>query len=268
MPAPRLGPALSATLCTPDLDTTVAAWRDNLHHEPVLAGTVEPERADAFGEPQLVGRRTVWLANAVGEPWLEVIESPGGERLDPFRYYGWYSLEINVSNVDGLRDTLDGNAFHIIGEPANLDVSDQIRAMQMIGTAGEVIYLSEIKSPVPPFELPTARSTVDRLFICVLFTEDRERTLAMYSELSGNTGHTFDTRITVINQAHDLAPDARHPVAALQLAGRNLLEIDQLSGLVPRPAPTGLPVGIAAIAFEVDRLPGDATHRRIRQGPH
>jgi len=56
----------------------------------------------------------------------------------------------------------------------------------------------------------------------------------------------------VLNRAHDLAPDTRHPVATIQLNGRNLIEVDEFPGLIPpQIANCGLPAGISMISFAV-----------------
>ena len=110
-----------------------------------------------------------WLANELDEPWLRLIEIKGIRNCRPVpaqwmdvagdqRFMMWMPCDPGWTE----------SPFQIIGEPANLDVSDDIRAMQVIGPAGEVLYLTEIKAVVPPFELPFARCTVDRLFIPVL----------------------------------------------------------------------------------------------------
>jgi hypothetical protein len=129
-------------------------------------------------------------------------------------------------------------------------MSDAIRAMQVVGPSGEVLYLTEVKREVPPFDLPFARCSVDRLFIPVMTCPDREAALVHYEDLSGNEGLRFDTRITVISAALGLDREHRHPVATLQLRGSTLIEIDQVPGL--RPAPFGgdlPPTGIALIHF-------------------
>lgn len=264
----RLGPALSATICTPDLEASIAAWQGSLHQSPVERGAVTDTRAKALGAPGLAGCRTAWLANPLGEAWLELIEAPGITPVDPFRHLGWLSLEISVADVDDLRTRIDEARFKVLGEPANLDVSDDIRAMQVIGPAGEVLYLTQVKAPVPPFELPFARCEVDRLFIPVQLTGNRERAVSVYAELNGTEALCFDTRVTVINAARDFERGRRHPVATLQLAGDSLIEIDQLEGLQPRDESAGLPAGIAAIAFAVDALPPDTPRHRAERGPH
>jgi hypothetical protein len=242
-----IGPSLSATLVTDRLDTCVAAWAEFLDHHPGAESPLPDGTARRWTAPRLSGARSVWLHNALGEPWLRLVEDEVATPRPPFCNPGWQALEIAVADVDGLARRLAGSPFTCLGEPANLDVSDAIRAMQVLGPAGEVLYLTEVRDAVPGFELPGARCPVDRLFIPVLLAPDRASASACYGALGGPAPLNFDTRIGVLNRARGLAADTRHPVATLQLAGANLIEIDEVPGL-PGPA-AGLPPGIASVAF-------------------
>jgi hypothetical protein len=247
---PQLGPACGATIITRDLDDSIAAYSQHLHQQALAHGPLAADEASALGWEALAGTRSAWLANASGEQWLRLIEAPQAQAGKPFAQYGWMSLEIAVQDVDALGAALALSPFESIGPPADLAMSDAIRAMQVVGPSGEVLYLTEVKRPVPPFELPTARCPVDRLFIPVMMCPQRADALAHYAALSGNKGLQFDTRITVISKALGLDSNHQHPVATLQLLGNTLIEIDQVSGLAPapfsRPAP---PTGIALIHF-------------------
>ena len=206
-----LGPCLAATITTDRVDACVEAWCTYLHHTIAWEQALSPGQAEQWGRPALAGCRTVWLKNAAGEPWLRFIQDNTAVPVEPFRHTGWLSLEVNVQNVEALhRDLLD-SPFTIIGPPATLDVSADISAMQVVGPAGEVLYLTEIKKAVPGFDLPLARSAVDRLFIPVLLVSDRDAALATYEQFPNTGGNCFETRITVLNRAHELAPETRHP---------------------------------------------------------
>lgn len=250
MPTPKAGPVLAATLLVQDLDHSVAAYTRGLGLQPAEVGVLDAPGAAALGWPVLAGARSAWLANALGERWLRLVECPRAGTTTPFTRYGWFSLEIVVQDVDRLGEALADSDFEIIGPPADLEMSDAIRAMQVVGPAGEVLYLTQVKRAVPPFELPFARCAVDRLFIPVMLCPDRQAALAAWERVSGAEGLCFETRITVLNRAHGLPFEQRHRVAALQLAGRSLIEMDEFPDLDPAPAPAGEPLtGIALIDF-------------------
>lgn len=256
VPRPRLGPALSATIVTRDLDHSIAAYTQHLDQRVLCEGPLDADEADVLGWPGLAGNRTAWLGNALGEPWLRLLESPQATAQKPFTHYGWLSLEIAVADCDALGERLANSPFDIIGQPADLAMSDAIRAMQVVGPSGEVLYLTQVKRPVPPFELPMARCSVDRLFIPVMLCPDRSAARNHYEQLSGNAGMEFDTLVTVINRALGLPMDTQHPVAVLQLAGDTLIEMDQVPGLEPAPfSQTQPPSGIAFIHFQHDGPP-------------
>ena len=54
-----------------------------------------------------------------------------------------------VDDVDALAAELASSPFRIIGGPADLSFSDQIRAMQVVGPAREVLYLTQADQTPP-----------------------------------------------------------------------------------------------------------------------
>jgi len=268
MTNPAIGPTLISTICSRDAEKSVTAWCDYLHQTVHSDSVISDRCAQDWGLVDLAGQRIIYLANAINEPWLRIIEAPNADYKSPFQHYGWLSLEINVEDVDALYPHLIDSPFEIIGKPANLDVSDDIRAMQCVGPDGEVLYLTEVKAPVPPFELPTTRCVVDRLFIPVAMVQERAEALAVYERFEQTKGLQFDTKITVINHALGLPTEHKHPVATVQLAGNNLVELDEIPGLADNPsANKQLATGIYMISFEVDVLPDDTTIYTISDGP-
>ena len=252
---PQLGPVLMGTLVTNCGLETVACYTNYLEQHISKQGKISSQLANFWASPALTDAHYWILENQVGKSWLRIIEDANAEPAKPLRNTGWQSLEVCVSNVDVLGDKLQNSPFKIIGPPTNLDVSDKIRAMQVIGLAGEVLYLTEIKSQVPPFELPTAQCAVDSLFIPVLCCHDRDKSLALYESIATNQGLSFETKITVINNEYGYDLGRAHPVATLQLADHTLIEIDQIAAAKQRPRINGAPpTGIAIVSFGVDDL--------------
>jgi len=256
--SPGLGPVALCTLLATDGDALVSAYTTWLHQEVAEAELLTADTAAAIGYPQLAGARSWLLCNSKGRRWLQVIEYRSALRRDSLHSYGWMALEVLVADVDQLAESLRASPFELLRPPADLDLSDRIRACQARGPCGEILYLTQIRGAVPPFELPQCEAPVDHLFIPVLASPSRERSLAQYSRIAGTGGLSFDTRITVLNQARGYALDRRHPVATLQLAGRCLLEIDEVADTAES-AP-GIYSGMACVAFDcANPAPAGAT---------
>jgi len=269
---PALGPTLISTITTDQLDICVANWCNYLHQRIHSQTRLSVAQAKAWNFPAMAGTRVTWLENLIGDPWLRIIEDPQAATIAPFHQPGWLSLEICVIDVDSLREELRESPFEIIGEPADLDISSDIRAMQVVGSAGEVLYLTQIKAPVPGFDLPTARCAVDKLFIPILLAASRDSAAAVYEQFPHTKSSKFDTKITVINRAHDLPIDLLHPIAAIQLAGNNLIEIDEISSLdISSHDALSMPPGISMISFAIsnlDFLPTNTVSYIIKDGPY
>jgi hypothetical protein len=248
-----LGPSLTGTLVARDCDATVAAYCDYLSTSILEDALISDEQARLWGKPQMAGRRIVTLQSPSGYPWVRVIDSSEVIPAKPFKELGWIALEVLVQDVDELHERLQDSPFEIFRPPANLNVSDDIRAMQVIGPAGEVLYLTQVNAEVAPFKIPRAVCDVDRLFIPVSSCLRRDEGLAVYNKLGAKVKWEFDTRITSVNKAHGLDLEMKHPVATIQLEGSCMVEIDQLALARPRPpANGGFPAGIAMVSFVYD----------------
>ncbi len=244
---PRLGPVALCTLIARDGAALQQAYCKYLHQRVCASGPLDDITASTLGYPDLAGQPSWTLANQAGRTWLHIIEHPGADDRAALNSHGWLSMEILVEDVDALAASLADSPFTLLRPPADLDVSDKIRACQAEGPAGEILYLTQVRGEVPPFQLPTCQAPVDHLFIPVLSTPSRESSLAGYAAISGNDGMSFDTKITVVNQARGFDLDRRHPVATLQLAGEAMIEIDEIAET--QPAPAGICQGVACVTF-------------------
>lgn len=244
---PKVGPVALCTLIARDGEALQRSYCEFLHQRVADDSPLDGTTAAIIGHPELAGQMSWTLENDLGRPWLHIVEYPQALDRDALLSFGWLSMEILVEHVDTLAGSLHDSPFTLLRPPADLDVSDRIRACQALGPAGEVLYLTQVRGTVPPFELPTCQAPVDHLFIPVLSAPSRDASLAEYAAASGNEGMSFDTKITVVNQARGLPLDQRHPVATLQLAGAAMIEIDQIAGT--RPPPAGICQGMACVAF-------------------
>ena len=239
---------IHATVIAPDLAALCAAWQQQLAMQLQAQGTLEEADAALLGLPTLAGAPLAWLANSAGQPVLRVIEDPTATLIEPMFRHGWLSLEILVGDIDTLAAELQG-PFRVLGAPANLELSDAIRAAQVLGPAGELLYLTQIKAAVPPFDLPMTTDTVASTFIGVMTTPDRAASQTAWAALLGAPGWAFETKITVLNRAYGKPLEGRYPVAVVPMPGQCMVEIDQVD-LPPRPA--GRLAGVHSLAL---RLP-------------
>lgn len=250
---PLAGPVIGASLVCADIDAVSQVYQANFSMRESSRSLLSKEQANFWQSPQLVGNQQVILTSASGAHWLRLIEDKNAEQVTPLANYGWMSLEVNVANVDACAAKLT-NDFSVLGAPANLELSDAIKAMQVAGPVGEVLYLTEIKAAVPPFELPITDAELDCLFIPVLKSPNREASLAFYEQINSHKGLSFDTKITVLNRYHNIDINHQYPVATLQFKGESLIEIDQVdSGVIN--SKSGLPAGIAIMSLEVSEFP-------------
>ena len=253
MTAPRLGALAGATFVVPDLDTAVQAYADFLGYRGPPARTVGAAQAYRWGHGEAAPARTTTLYPESGERrFLRLIEgdAPG---FMPSTTPGWTAAEIVVQDLDALAAKLARSPFEIVGPPATLDFdfTDKIRAMQVLGPGGAMLYLTEIQGEIPGFDLPPALSFVGQLFIMVLGGSSIEVAAAPYAARGAAVGPQLQARIEVLARAQQQPVDCRYDLATIALSERSLVEVDAFPpGLALRPASSvGLPAGIAMATF-------------------
>ncbi|WP_057634010.1 hypothetical protein [Stenotrophomonas humi] len=224
-----------ATLIAPDLQLVVDAYSAQLSMREHARGTLGADDAALLDLGDLAGAAVAWLANPLGEPVLRVIEDPDAVISEPMHRHGWLSLEVLVGDIDTLAAGLRA-PFTVLGAAANLELSDAIRAAQVLGPCGELLYLTQIKAPVPPFDLPMSDAVVASTFIGVMTTPDRQASQHAWSTLLGAKGWAFDTKITVLNRAYGKPLEGRYPVAVIPMPGQCMVEIDQVELPASTPA--------------------------------
>lgn len=270
---PLLGPILGATVVAPDLDALTAAYRSTFGYRVVEEGTVSAALADSWGAPSAGAARTRLLGpRPTGPGLVRVVEQPGSAPDGAYlRRPGWRAIEICVTDVHALRERLDGTPFRVVGEPAAIPGSETIHALQAIGPAGELLYLTEVGAQ-SVYELPRASAPVDRVFIAVLSAPDLAQARAYYEQRFGGGGPRgeISAPIRALNHELGLAPDHEHTFCAIQLREQSLVEVDQhprelLAERAPATVADGpLPAGVGLMTFAVDALPSDPIAAPVR----
>jgi hypothetical protein len=262
--APLLGPIRAVTTTAADLAAVQAAYETVLGYRVVEHGTVSPETAVGWGAPKVAGRKVLIMRPASGEPtFLRFVEQAQPAGFRPMTTFGWNATEIIVQDCDALAERLKGTAFRLVAPPRPLGSSPEIRAMQAIGPANEMLYLTAVTSPLPASrDMPAAEAFVGRCFIAVMGGASIPQMADFYQETFGNrTTQPFNARILSLSIQNDLPPDTHYDLAVTQLGGGTKLELDAYpAGAAARPRPAGgLPCGMAIVSFDCTDLDRFAT---------
>lgn len=242
-----------ATIVTPDLDAAVAAYRDFLGYEGEI-GALEKDAAALWGVPEATGARIATLHPASGKKrFIRLVEGVPAPDFRPLASFGWTAIEIVVQQVDRLAEKLADSPFRIIGPPAVLDFefTDKLKAMQVVGPGGEILYLTQIGGEIPGFDLPTADSFVDHPFIMVLASPDIADVGSFYDRLGRPISPEMTAPVRILSDAFGLPAEHKHRLATVAFDDCSLLEVDAFPPqTVARPRSSiGLPSGIAMVSL-------------------
>jgi catechol 2,3-dioxygenase-like lactoylglutathione lyase family enzyme len=259
---------IAVTLTVPDLPTAEEAYSRWFGYQVVERGLVSRPLAAGWGAPMSEGRRYVLLQPASGEPvYLRMVQSPATAGFEVMKTHGWNANEILVEDPDRLATQLDGSPFRIIGAPRPLSTSPAVRAMQVIGPAGELNYLTRI----PPdgssvFIKTSARSFVDRTFIVVLGGPSMAAMRDFYRDVLGmKVTEPVAAAINVLQNAYAQPASATTPLAIVSISDGFLIELDEYPAAArSRPRRDGdLPPGIAMVSFAAASLERPGLHWRV-----
>jgi hypothetical protein len=265
-----LGRITCVTLRTPDLGAIEAAYTNFLGYQLTDSGAVSAGQAALWSANSMIGAPFILLSPVSDNDFMfRFVEWPADPDYVPYTTYGWSASELIVQDVDQLADELADSPFEIIGPPKNLSFTDDIRAMQVLGPANEILYLTQVKDNVPGLDLPSARCPVDRTFIVILAGESMSSMQGFYAQqFDVPNAPVLESRITVASKAFGLPAEQKYPIAALALQDQSFIEVDQFpAAAMPRHAPPGeLPPGIAIVSFQCNTSPDSANPLRSLSG--
>lgn len=251
------------TYAAPDLSLIEQAYSESLNYRVVDRGAVVEEMASAWGAPRMAGRDFVLMQpESNADFYLRFVQSDAIDGYAAMKTFGWNATEILVQDPDELAKQFRGNdsKFRIVGEPRPLSATSPIRAMQVVGPAEEVVYLTRIPPPDAEGGNPDragATTWVDRPFIVILGGPDLDAMRNFYKEQFGfQVSDGGMARMTVLNKAHGFDIERTHPIAMARISPEFAIEIDGY----PETATTRahryeeLPPSMAMIGFEVSSL--------------
>jgi len=251
-----LGAVRAVTYTAPDLRAIETAYSEELGYVVAARGRVPGAQARAWGAPAVEGWPMLTLRPASGEAvYLRFVESADAAGWRALKTLGWNATEFVVQDLELLADRLRSGGFEIIGPPEPLTRFPMIRAMQVIGPAGECCYFAQI-GPNSGLDLAPALSFVGRVFIVIAAGSDVDALYESYAGFDNPGDPPVATPVRVISRAHGLPADTLHRHGLIKLPGGTRVELDQYPiSAVPRVHAEGaLPPGMAVVSFDVEAL--------------
>ncbi len=249
---------LIVTISASNLSAVENAYRDYLGYKVVERGSVSKELAGVWGAPATAGRAYLLMQPESGEKvYLRFVQSDPTEGYAPMSTFGWNATEILVKDPDDLAKKLANSPFQIIGPPRNLSSNENIRAMQVVGPANEVLYLTRVTPGKTAYNLGTAKTYVDYVFIVVVGGKDMEVMRDFYaSKMKLPVTKPYEVRISILSNAQGLDPEHRYRLAIAQLPTRFLIEIDEYpqSAVVRPKRKADLLPGMSIVTFAVKSI--------------
>ena len=249
----NLGKIAAVTISTSDLNKMVEAYQESLSYRVTKSGQITVQESSAWGTENLTNADYVVMQPEKSDDFsFRFIHQPDQSNYIAFKSVGWNAAELIVEDVDGLAVQLENSPFKIIGAPADLSFTKDIRAMQVMGPANEILYLTQFKKNLPEFDSPKPRCFVDQTFIVVLAGKSLDEMQNYFHNKFGLAKATIiESRIRSISRVFNYPEDTKYKAAALALKGQSMIELDEL----PKEASDRfsldgyLPAGIAMVSF-------------------
>ena len=249
----KLGRITAVTITSPDLDRVVDIYSKYLKYRLVSSTRVSADQAKSWDAQSIENSEMVYMSPESSDDFFfRFIEQSSDDDYVPFGTFGWNAAELIVKDVDESAEKLIGSPFEVIGEPADLSFTDQIRAMQILGPSKEIIYLTQFKSKLDEFDSPTPRCDIDQTFIVILAGENIDEMQSFLNEtLSIKKAPPMQSRIRAISKVFGLPEDTKYKSAALAIKDQSLIELDEMpSDAGARSCRNGfLPPGISIVSF-------------------
>ena len=149
----NLGKITAVTVSTSDLNQMVEVYQKFLRYRVTNSGQINSKESSAWGAEMIKGNDYVVMQPEKSDDFsFRFIHQPDLFNYTAFKSTGWNAAELIVEDVDRLAIELEESPFKIIGSPADLSFTNDIRAMQVIGPANEILYLTQFKKNIPEFE--------------------------------------------------------------------------------------------------------------------
>ncbi len=253
------GTIMGGLSTVPSLAAALKGYRDCLGLEVVEEGALPGDLAASWGCDGNAGSPYAVLRPQSASPcWFRLIEQADHPDFKPTRSYGWAAFECTVEDVWHWPKVVEDAGFQIVGPPKVLEnIEPAFIPMQVLGTGREMVYLNQVLGDLPDTDLPRADCGVDRIFIVVLATPDRNASIDWYANRIGLTrGSDYTLPYSMINDAFGLPADTQTTISMVQHKRMPIVEVDDYpQEATARPRyDSKLPPGNAMVSLAVEDL--------------
>lgn len=219
----------AATLTVADLERSKSLYAEYFDYSVVEEGVISDNLATSWGTPKSAGQPYAVLQPASkAEIYIRFIEQPAVDGFKALRTYGWNAIEICVTDVLAANERMLNSPFEIIGPPREIDGLPAIHPMQVKGPDEEIVYLTQIKSNLPEFDLPRASTLIDKLFILVMGCSDMDAGNRWLEEHAGvSMGRDMEIVYTMLAKAYGTPEEELHRISTMIHGKDVFFEIDQ-----------------------------------------
>lgn len=239
----------AATLTVADLKRAESRYAEFMDYRTVESGNLDAGLARSWGAPKSAGAPYVVMKPASNTPiYLRLVQQLPHVDYEPLKSYGWAAIEICVQDVLAANERMLQSPFEIIGPPREIEGLPAIYPMQVKGPDGEIVYLTQIRTDLPAYDLPRATAPIDRLFIFVLACSDMHASIRFAVEKLGLAfGRDMQIVYTMLANAFGMPHEKLHTISTMIHERDVFFEFDQLPpAATPRPQHKGhLPPGVA-----------------------
>ena len=257
--APTLGALRCATISCRSVADATKLYQKSLGFDVIEQGVVPKALAASWRAADCEGAAFAVLGPPSGQAtYVRFVEDPHGRPATPYSTFGWTALEFTVASSDRAIESLERNGFEVIGPAQDLEFSNgALRAGQVSGGLGEILYLTQINSQLPHYVLPTSRELVGPMFIVICCVPGVDDAYRSYGEQLGTAyREPFHAAVPFMADYHGLPRAHSYYVGCMECVPGSYIEIDEMPPTVgARPRAAGrLPSGIAMVSFEVPSL--------------
>ena len=249
----ELGRITTVTIATPDLDKVIDVYSKYLGYRLSSRSIVTHDQALNWNALKTEGAEMIYMQPEGSNDFsFRFVKQNIDSDYIPFGTFGWNAAELIVKNVDESATRLLNSPFEVIGKPADLSFTDQIRAMQILGPSKEILYLTQFKSKLDEFDSPQPRCDIDQTFIVILAGENLEEMQTfLHEKLSIQKAPLMESRIRAISKVFGLPEETKYKSTALAIRDQSLIELDQMPAEASKRncIPGFLPTGISIVSF-------------------